>query len=257
MGKFRFYDRNKQAEGKAISAIIASQVRKFDNWIDNWFDSHDPSNRPPPPTEEEARRLEDEQIGMIVEEFDTLIFDLTRIKSQWPWRRKRLIEALEWRRGALHQRCWKNANVLQEAAISSMEYCEKTFEDVRWGLDDLIKAGTNISELNTAFANLVDVCNYHIDDTFPGGRKALENYYEDMPKDVMSYRQFFEFVEKCKEEYKEKLRKARFNQMQKKIDDDTPLNCLKSSFAKVLDAQQHDPELFRKYCKGKPILLSR
>mmetsp|Transcript_46401 Transcript_46401/g.112485 ORF Transcript_46401/g.112485 Transcript_46401/m.112485 type:complete len:256 (-) Transcript_46401:2231-2998(-) len=254
MGKFRLYDRNKQAEGAAIRGIIASQVRKFDHWIDNFFDYQDPSNSPTPPTEEQARRLEDEQIDMLVQEFDTLIVDLTRIKSQWPWRRKRLMEALEWRRGALYQRCWKNANVLQEAARSSMDYCEQTFKDFQKGMDDLINAGTNMSELNTVFNNLVDVCNYHIDDTFPGGRKALENYYEDMPKDIISYRDFFQLVEKSKEEYKEKLRKARFNQMQK--DDDTPLNCLKASFAKVLDAQQHDPELFLKYCQGKPILLN-
>ncbi|KAL3928922.1 MAG: hypothetical protein SGBAC_012434 [Bacillariaceae sp.] len=254
MGKFRLYDRNKQAEGQAIRGIISSQVRKFDHWIDNWFDYQDTSNPPPPPTEERAGRLEDEQIDMLVQEFDTLIVDLTRIKSQWPWRRKNLMEALEFRRGALYQRCWKNANVLQEAAISSMEFCEQTFSDFGRGLDDLINAGTNISELNTVFSNLVAVCNYHIDDTFPGGRKALESYYEDMPKEFMSYREFIEAVEKSKQEYKEKIRKARFNQMQ--VDDDTPLNCLKSSFAKVIDAQQRDPELFLQYCKGKPILLS-
>lgn len=256
MVKFRLHDRNKLAEGEAISDIMNSQVKKFDHWIDNWFDYQDSSDRPSPPTQEEAKQLEDEQIDKLVQEFDTLILDLTRIKSQWPWRRRRLVEALEWRRGALLQRCWKNANVLQESAISSMEFCEQTFKDFRMGMNDLINAGTNISELNTVFANVVDVCNHHIDDTFPGGLKALENYFEDTPKDVMSYREFINLVEKSKEECKEKLKTARFNQMQIQLDDDTPLDCLRSSFAKVLDAQKNDPELFRQYCKGKPILLS-
>lgn len=258
MGKFRLYDRNKRTEAEAVREIIVSQVRKFDHWIENYFDYRDTANPPQPPTEAEARRLEDHQINTIVQEFDSLVVDLTRIQSQLPWRRKRLLESLEFRRGALYQRCWKNANILQEAAISSMEFCEETYNDFGKGLDQLIKAGTNMSELNTVFDNLINVCNSHIDDTFPGGHEALEIYCEDMEKDIMSYRDFMNLVEKTREEYKEKLkeklRKARFDQMP--LSADTPLNSLKSSFAKVLDAQKNNPELFKKYCSGKPILLN-
>lgn len=135
-----------------------------------------------------------------------------------------------------------------------MIFCEETFNDFGKGMDDLVNAGTNMVELNTVFSNLLDVCNFHIDEKFPGGHEALENYYKEMPKDIMSYREFIELVKTTKEEYKEKVRKAQFHQLQ--LAADTPINSLKSSFAKILDAQKNDPELFQKYCKGQPILLN-
>ena len=46
-----------------------------------------------------------------------------------------------------------------------MIFCEETFNDFGKGMDDLVNAGTNMVELNTVFSNLLDVCNFHIDES--------------------------------------------------------------------------------------------
>jgi hypothetical protein len=249
MGTFRLFDREKQEEEAAIRSIITALTSKFDRWVVGW----DYDNGSPTPTADQASILEDEQIDLLLKEFDTLILDKTRVQSQWAWRRKKLLEALQWRKGALYRKCTNHANVFQEAAKNSMHYCMETYNDFSQGLDDLIAAaGTTSSDLDIVFQNILDNCSLFVDSTFPGGVHALENHCADMPDGMLTYEEFLLILDVRKQEYKETLRLARTNHTS------CQANCiccsLRSTFEHVLQAQQNDQEDFAKYWSGEPIL---
>jgi hypothetical protein len=77
MGKFRLFDREKQGEEAAIRSIITALTSKFDRWVVGW----NYGNGSPTPTADQASILEDEQIDLLLKEFDNMLGSIPAILS--------------------------------------------------------------------------------------------------------------------------------------------------------------------------------
>jgi hypothetical protein len=247
MGKFRLFDPVKRKEASSLSEIVSGQTKKFDCWVLEW--EYDEGSSPPNP--EQASLLELEKIASLLQEFDELVKDKQRVQSQWPWRRKRLAEELQKRKGALYKKC---STSLRESATASMKYCMETYADFGQGIDLMMvdnKAAP--SEIDIVFANIIENCNHHVDRNFPGGVQAFENYIPDesspYPNSFLTYGDFLKTLNDQKEEYHQKA----LNLPSRKLCQDGCTCCsLRNAFQQVLQAQDSNPEKFQAFWSSEP-----
>lgn len=185
-------DFKKREDSKTLANLVPESASKYASFIKNYSPPDDV-----PPNEEECAAIDEEQISLILSEFDEVAGRLWRVKDEVPGRRERLVSLLECRRGKLFARFSDSVAELEDLAVTTMKYCmdrlEETEEDVKASLPDAMDS------IVAVFDELVKQCEEYIEETFPGGVEGLIAFDDNLDPTFDAFKEMIET--KKNEEY--------------------------------------------------------
>lgn len=195
---FILIDFKKREERKQLKKLGPSLLQKMDRWIASCTDST--------PTEDECKKMEEEQIKGLIDQYDKEAAKLKRVSDEVPAEREEFVQFLGWKRGKLYMKFSDAIGALKQQAEDTLKRCGDSYK--AFEKEQLESFPVPEEELTTELAEFMADMTKYIEDTYPEGVKGLDGYDDELPSGVQSYSEFQAMVAAKEPELKEANKKA-------------------------------------------------
>jgi hypothetical protein len=197
---FILIDLKKRKESKQLRKLSRETIEIFDKWVADY------PNDGTPPNEEECLELSRTKSDELYDRFCVEAMKLWRVKDAAEEEKKSVRMRLILKNRKLFQRFSQAVEALQDEAAEIMRFCVTSLETQKKEVMTMLPLG--MQGLKEEFEEFSDSMKNYVDNTFPGGVKALDSYDDTLPDDVPSFSKFLDMVKQEEKNLREADKEA-------------------------------------------------